>query len=315
MTLLIHQNRKRKAHHHVVKLMGCAFVFSAIHEDPHLAWNAIRRAEQETIRIEKLISSWREDSQTSKINSAAGRSYVRVDEELFKLIERSIKLSKMTKGAFDISGNLARYFWKFDGMKSNRPTEDELTYLKDRMNYFLIQLKEEDKSVFLAKEGMSIGFGAIGKGYAAYRSRVMMEELGIKHGMVNAAGDLYCWGKNVDMDKWKVNISDPDQPESSVLEFFIPHGAVVTSGGYEKFALINGRKFSHIVDPRTGLPVSGLKSVSVICPNPELGDALATAVTVLGEHKGLELINRLEGVECVLINDQNKFIFSRNLKI
>ena len=166
------------------------------------------------------------------------------------------------------------------------------------------------KTVFLKKEGMKIGFGAIGKGYAAVRAKIVMQKMGVESGLVNAAGDLLCWGQPLADEPWTVKISDPENPRRALAEFDIPPGSVVTSGGYEKYALVNGKKYSHIIDPRTGMPVEGLKSVSIICPNPELGDALATAVTVLGQEQGLALIDQLAGVECLIVNNDNELINS-----
>ena len=240
----------------------------------------------------------------------SGIAPVTVEKELFDLIKRSQKLSKITKGAFDISGTLSRYYWKFDGKESQIPSPEKLMELKRLVNYHHIILDDEEQTVFLKEKGMKIGFGAIGKGYAAVRAKVAMQNLGVESGLVNASGDLLCWGQPLADKPWTVKISDPENPDRALVEFNIPNGSVVTSGGYEKYALIDGKKYSHIIDPRTGLPVEGLKSVSIICPNPELGDALATAVTVLGQEEGLALIYQMKGVECLLINNNNETIYS-----
>ncbi|MEO1257783.1 MAG: FAD:protein FMN transferase [Bacteroidota bacterium] len=308
---LSHPVRKqKKAHHYVIKLMGCRFVLTTIHENPQIAWDGIRAGVAEIKRIENLISSWKDNSSTGRVNAMSGIAPVRVEKELFDLIRRCQKLSKITKGAFDISGTLSRYYWTFNDQASKMPTPEKLAELKRLVNYHHIILNEEQQTVFLKEKGMKIGFGAIGKGYAAVRAKLVMRQLGIESGLVNAAGDLLCWGRPLANKPWTVKISDPEAPEKPLAEFSIPHGSVVTSGGYEKYAFIDGKKYSHIIDPRTGWPVEGLKSVSIICPNPELGDALATAVTVLGQDAGLALINRLKGVECLLVNNENELIYS-----
>ena len=291
--------------------MGCRFVFTAIHSDPQIAWDGIRAGVAEMERIENLISSWKDDSSTGRINAMSGIEPVWVEKELFELIQRCQRLSKITKGAFDISGTLSRYYWQFNGQESIMPTPEKLEELRRLVNYHHIILDEEKQTVFLKEKGMKIGFGAIGKGYAAVRAKMAMQKTGIESGLVNAAGDLLCWGQPLADKPWEVKISDPENPKIALAEFEIPSGSVVTSGGYEKYALINGKKYSHIIDPRTGWPVEGLRSVSIICPNPELGDALATAVTVLGQKEGLALINQMKGVECLLINDKNELIYSK----
>jgi len=304
---------KPKAHHHILKLMGCRFVLTTIHENPQIACDGIRAGIAEMERIENLISSWRTNSQTGKINEMGGIAPVQVDSELFELIKRSLNISTITKGAFDISGTLSRYYWKFDGKESVAPSLEKIHELRDLMNYHNIILDEAKQSVFLKKKGMKIGFGAIGKGYATVRAKIAMQAVGIKNGLVNAAGDLLCWGKPIDADAWPVKIADPENPDYILAELALPHGAVVTSGGYEKYALVNGKRYSHIIDPRTGWPVEGVRSVSIVCPNPELGDALATAVTVLGAAKGMELINSIRGVECILVTNEQELKSSNNL--
>lgn len=302
-----------KAHHHNLGLMGCKFVLTAIHENPQIAWDALRAGVKEIERIERLISSWRTESQTGQINQNAGIQSVKVDRELFELIKRSNHVSKITRGAFDICGTVARDYWQITNKESKMPSPAIIARLRELIDYKNIILDEARQTVLLAKKGMKIGFGAIGKGYAAMRARIVMGDLGIEHGLVNASGDLLCWGQPMKKDLWKIKIPNPDNPDFELATLRIPNGSVVTSGGYEKYALINGKRYSHIIDPRTGTPAEGLKSVSIVCPNPELGDALATTVTVLGEEAGLALINRLKGIECLIVNYEGKVRCSDNL--
>ena len=306
---------KAKAHRHHLGLMGCKFALTAIHHNPQVAWDALRAGVKEIERIERLISSWRPESQTGQINKNAGIQSVQVDSELFELIKRSIQVSKITRGAFDISGTVARDYWKITNEESTMPSPAIIDRLRELINYQHIILDEDRQTVLLAKKGMKIGFGAIGKGYAAMRARVIMGQMGIENGLVNASGDLLCWGQPMNKNHWTIKIPDPEKTDMVLASLNIPNGSVVTSGGYEKYALINGKRYSHIIDPRTGAPAAGVKSVSIVCPNPELGDALATTVTVLGEVAGLALINRLKGIECLLVNHQGEIRYSDNLQL
>jgi thiamine biosynthesis lipoprotein len=305
---------KKKAHHHHLGLMGCKFVLTAVHENPQIAWDALRAGVREIERIEALITSWRPDSQTGRINQMAGIQPVKVDSELFELIRRSLRISQITKGAFDISGTLSRYYWDFNNSESQMPSKEKIEELRVRINYHHIILDEANQSVFLREKGMKIGFGAIGKGYAALRAKMVMVQMGIDSGLVNASGDLMCWGSPLGKDLWEIKIPSPENRDFVLATLNIPHGSVVTSGGYEKFTMIEGKRYSHIIDPRTGFPVEGLKSVSIVCPNPELGDALATSVSVLGLEKGLNLINRMKGIECLLVDNDNQVHYSNKLR-
>lgn len=303
-----------RAHHHTLKLMGCQFVLTAVSADKQLAWDAIRAGVAEITRIEELISSWREDSFTSLINRNAGYREVKVPRELLELIRRSLKISALTKGAFDICGNLSRFYWKFDGRENPMLSPEKIAELCSLMDYRMIETDPERSTVYLQKEGMKIGFGGIGKGYAALRAKEVMENMGIRAGLINASGDLMAWGNPPGRVGWEINISDPEDRRKSLLAFVIPHGSVVTSGNYENFTLVDGKRLSHIIDPRTGMPVDALKCVSVVCPNPEFADAMATAVSVLGLEDGLELINLLDGVEALIIDNDNKVHCSNHLK-
>ena len=306
--------RKPRAHNHEFKLMGCRFGFTAIHENPDIAWRAMLAAIAEIERIEDLISSWKSSSQTSAINQMAGIQPVQIESELFQLIKRSNQVAQLTKGAFDMSGTLARDVWQFSKKESELPTEYRLDNLRKRMGYRKIILNESAQSVFLTEKGMKIGFGGIGKGYAAVRAKIIMMKMGIKNGLVNASGDLLTWGKPVGQEVWEIKIRDPQHPDYILAILNIKDHAIVTSGESESYALINGKRYSHIIDPRTGWPVEGLKMVSVVCPNPELADALATAISVMGEQEGLALINQLKGIECLLLNHQNELKTSNNFK-
>ena len=306
-------HQQTKAHHHPIKLMGCGFVITAIDDDPQRAWDAIRAGVKEIERIEDLISSWKDDSETTKINKHAGIAPVEISKELFELIRRSLKISTITSGAFDISGTLSRYYWQFDRQEHACLEKEKIHELRDLINYQLIELDEERSAVFLRKKGMKIGFGGIGKGYAAHRAQVVMKAFGIESGLINASGDLMCWGNALHKKNWTINIPHPNNRTEPLMEFDIPYGSIVSSGNHENYTLINGKRYSHIVDPRTGLPVKLIKNVSVISPNPEFADAMATAITVMGPDAGIQLVNRLNGVECIVIDEDDNIYYSNHL--
>lgn len=303
-----------KAHHCPVKLMGCGFVVTAVDADPQKAWDAIRAAIAEMNRIEYLISSWKTDSVTHEVNENAGHRPVPVPREYLELVKRSLRISELTMGAFDISGTLSRYYYTFDKREHAPLLPHKLEELRDRIDYRAIEVDADAGTIFLRKPGMKIGFGGIGKGYAAWRAFKVMEERGIESGMVNASGDLMCWGDPPKGNGWEVYLPDPENRQEPLLFLTIPGGSVVTSGNHENYTLVNGKRLSHIVDPRTALPVEGLQSVSVLCPNPEFADALATGISVLGAKAGIQLVNRLNGVECVLIDAHNNRYVSDNLQ-
>lgn len=306
---------QNKSHKQVLLLMGSRFEITAVSQDATRANAAIEAGINEIKRIEKLISSWDSNSQTSEIARNAGIKAVQVDRELFNLIRRSKKISDLTHGAFDISYASMDKIWKFDGSMTQMPDSASIAKSVSKINYKDIILDNANTSVFLKKKGMKIGFGAIGKGYAANKALEVMSKMELEGALVNASGDLITWGKDEDGKDWKIGISNPKEKDQIFSWLSIGETAVVTSGNYEKFVTFNGKRYSHIIDPRTGYPVNGLSSVTIICPNAELADALATSVFVLGAKSGLQLINKLNGIECILVTDDQKMLTSSNLKL
>jgi len=300
----------------ILKLMGNRFEFTVIAEHEQEGNVAIDAAIEEVRRIEYLLTTFSDLSQTSLINEHAGLSPVNVDEEVISLIERSVRISEITDGAFDITyGSIDKRLWNFDPGMTSLP--DEATALESvgLIDYRNVILDKEKSTVFLKNKGMRIGFGGIGKGYAADMAKLVLQKLGIKSGIVNAAGDLITWGTQASGHPWTVGIADPEQTNRPFSALKISDMAIATSGSYEKFVTINGKRYSHTIDPKTGLPVSGVKSVSIICPSAELADALATPVVVMGVKVGLELINQIKQVACIVIDDNDRLYTSNNINV
>jgi len=297
-----------------LKLMGSRYEISVVAANPAEGDQFIDQAVAEISRIEKLISSWDPDSQTSMINRNAGIAPVKVDPELFQLIERALQISKITDGAFDISYAAMDRIWTFDGSLQQMPDEEIIRQSVAKVGYENIVLDRAEQTVFLKLPGMKIGFGAIGKGYSADRAKALLMETGVEAGMINASGDLNCWGEKPDGTPWLVGITNPLNKNKVFAWFPIQNSAVVTSGDYEKFVVLNGQRYAHIIDPRTGYPSSGLASASIFAPSAELADALATSVFVMGIDAGMNLIDQLAGIECILVDDQGKVYNSKNIK-
>jgi FAD:protein FMN transferase len=295
--------------------MGSRFDISVVAENQIEADGFIDIAVNEISRIEKLISSWDSTTQTSEINRNSGIKPVVVDEELFQLIQRCIKISKLTEGAFDISYASMDKIWKFDGSMKEMPSKEAIKNSVSKVGYQNIILDESNHSVFLKLEGMKIGFGAIGKGYAADKAKALLKSKGVKAGIINASGDLNTWGKQPNGKDWMVAIVNPINKDKVFSWMPVYNSAVVTSGNYEKYVKFNGILYTHIIDPRTGYPSTSLLSASIFTANAELADALATSVFVMGVDVGLDFINQLKGVECILVDKDNKVHTSKNINL
>ena len=299
-----------------IRLMGNQFEFTLIDENENNANETFEIAIQEIKRIETLLTTFSDTSITYKINENAGLSPVIVDDEVFQLIKRCQFISKITQGAFDISyGSLDKRFWNFDLNMTSLPDPKLAKKAVELINYENIILDETHKTVFLKNKGMRIGFGGIGKGYAAEMAKKKLIENNVLNGIVNASGDLTAWGFQENGEAWTIGVADPNQRKSIFSTFKITNKAVATSGNYEKFITINNKRYSHTIDPKTGYPISGIKSVTILAENAEIADALATPVTVMGIEVGMNFINQLKTIGCIIIDDNDKSYFSNNITI
>ncbi|RZK60956.1 MAG: FAD:protein FMN transferase [Pedobacter sp.] len=298
------------------RLMGNTFELTVVANSEKWAMQKIRLAIDEIKRIENLFTTFNENSQTNQINSQAGIAAVKVDPEVYQLIERSIRISAITDGAFDLTyGSIDRKLWNFDSTMTRLPDIETARSMVRLINYKNIILDPLNNTVMLKEKGMRIGFGGIGKGYAAEMAKSLLKKEGVCAGIVNASGDLTTWGTQPNGEPWTIGIVDPDHKNTPFSYLNVTDMAVATSGNYEKFVNIGGKKYSHTINPKTGLPISGIKSVTIISPNAEIADAMATPVTVMGISAGLDMINQINYLGCIIVDDNNKIYTSKNINL
>lgn len=286
--------------------MGSVFQITIVAEDSLTAENHIDEVIAEIDRIENLISEWRPETQISEVNRQAGRQPVKVDREVFELTQRALQYSQMSDGAFDISTAAMDRIWKFDGSMYEMPTQEALENSIKNVNYKNIILDSVHSTVFLRQPGMKIGFGSIGKGYAADRGREIMLAKGVVAGMVNASGDIASWGKQPNNTSWKIGIKNPFKRHGIAKILKLKESSVATSGSYEKYVEIDNKRYAHIINPKTGMPSTGLTSVTIYGPSTEFANALSTSIMVLGEKEGKKLIKKYPKYKFLFITDKGK---------
>lgn len=297
------------------KLMGGRFDITIVAQDSLSAEQNIDVVIAEISRIENLISDWKPESQVSRVNQNAGIKPIKVDREVFELTKRGIKLSQETGGAFDISFAAMDRIWKFDGSVTEMPSPEAIKKSVEKVGYQNIILDDKNSTIFLKYKGMKIGFGALGEGYAGDQCRKMMLAKGIKAGIVNASGDMSTWGKQPNGSNWLVGITNPFQKDTIFAVVPLRQNAIVTSGSYEKFVVFNGKRYTHIINPKTGYPVTGLSSVTVFGPSAEKANGFSTSVMVLGENEGLKLIKKYPQYSYILIKDDRQIIASKSINL
>lgn len=314
-TLMCYSGLAQVAHKRKLSMLGSPFEITVVAKDTIQGNLYIDMAVAEVKRIENLISDWIPTTPVSAINKNAGIKPVYVDEELIFLLERAVKISQFTDGAFDISYASMDKIWKFDGTMKTMPTPQAIKKSVEKIGYKDIEINRANNTVYLKRKGMKIGMGGIGQGYIADKIKELLTAKGCASGIVNVSGDINAWGKQPDGEQWTVGIINPINKNRVFATFPLQDSAVETSGNYEKYVTFNGVRYSHIIDPRTGYPATGVVSVSVFAKKTELADALATGIFVMGTEAGLNLVNQLPGVDCIIVDDKGGVHTSKNIDI
>jgi len=289
-------------------LMGSVFQVTIVADDSIQANLRIEQTIEEIKRIENLISEWQPHTQISQVNQNAGIKPTKVDREVFDLTKRALEYSKMSNGAFDISTASMDRIWRFDGSMDSLPDPQLIAQSIANVNYKNIILDSLHSTIFLKNKGMKIGFGSIGKGYAADKGRELMLANSIAAGIVDASGDLATWGEQPTKKPWLIGIRNPFKKNRILAILKLKLSAVATSGSYQKYAEIDGKRYSHIIDPKTGYPSTGLVSVTIYGPSAEFANALSTSIMVLGEREGKKLIKQFPMYNYIFITDKGKVI-------
>ncbi len=282
--------------------MGTLVEISVFEKDESIVQTAIQSAFEEIQRLEGLMSIHIPGSEVSKINQAAGIGPTPVSPEVFEVIDRAIYWAKKTNGALDISIGPIQELWDFEDEHPSLPNKSALEQALSQVGYGKIRLKNQ--TVFLTEKGMRLHLGAIAKGYAVDRAINILQEKNIHHAFINAGGDLKTLGGRPDKSAWKIGLQHPRKPESILASFFLSGKAVATSGDYQKYFDHEGTRYHHILNPKTGYPVTGVISATVVSDTMIDADALSTALFVMGVKKGLTFIDSLKNTEGLVVNQE-----------
>ena len=302
-------------HKRKLYMLGSPFEMTVVAKDTIQGNIYIDMAVAEVKRIENLISDWIPTTQISQVSKNSGIQPIKVDKEVYDLVERAIKVSQLTSGAFDISYASMDKIWKFDGSMKAMPTPEAIKQSVARIGYQKIVLDAKAQTIYLKEKGMKLGLGGIGQGYIADKIKDLLLSKGCASGIVNVSGDINAWGYQTTGKPWTVAIVNPMNKNKVFATFPLENSSVETSGSYEKFVVFDGKRYSHIIDPRTGYPAQGVVSVSVFAKQTEIADALATGIFVLGVDVGLNLVNQLKGIGCIIVDDKGEIHTSKNIDI
>ena len=285
-------------------VMGTILEFRLYCNDKEVCDKAILEAYSEVKRLDDIFSNYKNNSVLSRVNSFAGDGRISVSQEFIELTSRAIFFSGLTDGAFDITVGKAIEIWSVGEQKNLMPNRDEIQRAQDCIGFDKMKLYPREKQIELQSPCLSLDFGGIGKGFALDRAVKILRSYGIKRGIVNFGGNIYAMQPPPGEDGWDVGIRHP-RDEAEVLTLLkVEDIAVSTSGDYERYFEVNGRRFSHIIDPRDGLPVKSVPSVTVIARNATDADALSTALSVMKRDKAIRFIEGLKDVGVMIVREE-----------
>jgi len=263
---------------------------------------AIAAAFARVEEVEAATSTYREQSDVSKLNRAAGGPAMLVSRHLWTVLRRAAQISPETNGAFDVTVGPLVALWKRTWKRGRAPSEAELTAARALVSYRAVRVAPNAPRVQLLRQGMSLELGGIAKGYAVDQAVVVLRHCGIRAALVDAGGDIRALGAPAGREAWLIGIRDPSRPGKILRRALLARDcAVATSGDYEQYGTRGGRRYSHILDPRTGRPVEGMASVTVVAPDAMTADAYATSASVLGPKAALAFAEERPGVEVMIL--------------
>ncbi|HEU4617367.1 MAG TPA: FAD:protein FMN transferase [Gammaproteobacteria bacterium] len=285
--------------------MGTLVSFSVLTDDDKGAARAVEAGFDEIKRLEALMTTWSDTSDVSRVNAEAGIAPVHVSDETFEVIQMAQRTAQMSQGAFDISFYAMHGLWKFDeDLEVKVPSQAAIDARLPLVDYREIVIDPSKKTVFLKKKGMGIGLGGIAKGYAVDRAVAILRRAGFDDAIVQAGGDLMFSGSKGGKP-WTAGIRDPRGARDSFFAVLkLEDHAFSTAGDYERYFFLDGKRYHHIIDPKTGYPATRSRSVTIYAPNAFLADAIDDAVFILGWQKGIELVDSMPDVGAVVVDDQ-----------
>jgi thiamine biosynthesis lipoprotein len=295
--------------------MGSSLELTAWTADAPSADAAFAAVFAEFDRLDRMMSVWKPDSEIVRLNAAAGDHAVPVSPELIEVLERARTISEWTGGKFDVTFAALSDLWKFDQDQDNTiPDPLEVKRRLALIDYRNLIVDEHARTAFLTRKGMRAHLGGIGKGYAVERSVSIVRARGLRDFMIQAGGDLYVGGQHGDRP-WRLGVKDPrGQGDASFGTVELSDATFSTSGDYERFFMKDGRRYHHIIDPTTGEPARGCRSVTIVAPSATIADGLSTGVFLLGPVEGMALIERLPDVEGVIVSAANQVLVSSGLR-
>src|SRR5262245_2960589 len=280
--------------------MGCLYAVVVYGRDQARLREAAAASLDEVDRIDRLMSNYKNDSELSRVNREASKAPVKVDPELFDFIAECLRYSRESEGAFDITVGPLMKAWGFFRGEGRMPSEAELAEARSRVGYRRVILNQKDGTIFFERAGVELDLGGIAKGYAVDRAVAVLKRYGVASALLSAGGStIYALGAPPGKPAWEIEVQDPVERGKIATRVRLRDRALSVSGSYEKFFELNGERYSHVMDPRTGRPVQGVLSVAVVTDDGTSGDALDNVFYVLGAERSRALLSKFHASEVI----------------
>ncbi|MDH5611415.1 MAG: FAD:protein FMN transferase [Gammaproteobacteria bacterium] len=291
-------------------MMGTLITVDIWHDDPKVAALCGQQVFDEMQRIDRSMNPLNDDSDLSNINNNAADHEVKISNEIFYLIEKSLEMSEASEGAFDIT--FASVGYLYDYHNKTRPTKKNIEDKLSGINYRHIQLDPQNKTIKFKQKNVRLDFGGIAKGYAVDNAIKLLQTCGIKNGLVGAGGDSRVMGDR-NGKPWVIGVRHPRDKDKVVVRLPLDNSAISTSGDYERFFIEGSQRYHHIINPKTGTSITNTWSATVIGDDAITTDALSTTLFILGAQKAIEFIESYQGVDAIIIDDKGKMHYSSGL--
>lgn len=294
--------------------MGTEATITAVAASESEAAAAIDAGMAELRRFDRMMSLYKDDSEITKVNMAAGKAAVKVSPEIIEVVEAANRVSELTDGAFDITVGPLVVLWQMRLKEGKMPTDEEIMNIKPRVNYKNIIIDKKTSTLFLKNRNMIMDLGGAAKGYAADKTAELLSNRGIKNGIVALAGDIRVMGHRSDGTPWHIGVQDPREKDKTMTVLKLSDKSISTSGDYERFRIVGKKRYHHIIDPRTGKPSESMISVTLIGNSGALVDPLTTALFIVGKGKAMKLVKEL-GCELIVEDSSGKVNMSPGIAL
>ena len=291
-------------------IMGTRIVVELWATDKAQGNAAIDAVLTEMRRVDEAMSTYKPTSELSIVNARAAQEPVKISAELFELLSTAVEYSRITDGAFDVTYASVGYMYDF--RKHVRPDEKQIAAALPGINYRHLELDHKNSTVHFARAGVRVDLGGIGKGHAVDRGIAVLQARGVEHALVTAGGDSRIVGDRFGKP-WVVGIRHPDRKEEVIARIPLEDASISTSGDYERYFDENGVRYHHIIDPKTGHSASKVRSATVIGPTATRTDGLSKTAFVLGPEKAIEIYNRLDDIDAVLVTPDGRVLYTKGL--